>query len=329
MITVLTTRPYKDKTPVLTKRFTPLPGGYQKHDYDDAFRFDAIELPASNIRDLSETLSALETEATMCIVRAETTGATTNIRRKLATTDGSTPPLRDRPNGLPWVMLDFDKLPVASLNLQTNQARLDYLVSLLPEEFHGVTYHYQWSSSAGLDGWTTLSCHLWFWLDQSWRCRTLYERFFEGDFKNVPVDPAPFTSNQIHYTASPIFEDCVDPVAQRSGLVVGLFDEVTLRPYVKPVIPTPLLSHKRHYDLFGLSRFEALLTEIGWRVHRPILRAIAHYCAVVPADKFDEQYLFDAVRDAVSSSGASRDYLDDRYLRRVTRSAQARFGRAF
>ncbi|MDF0540758.1 hypothetical protein PX699_00245 [Sphingobium sp. H39-3-25] len=304
-------------------------GDIAKTDYDNATFFNATEVDAENIEDLSAILTEIEAWPHSCLVRAQPTGATTNIRRKIASDNGETPPLRDNPKGVSWLMLDFDKLPVSSLGLTTNDERLAYLVSVLPKEFADVTYHYQWSSSAGLDGWQTLSAHLFFWLDQPWFCRTLYERFYEGDFKNVPVDPAPFTSNQIHYTAAPIFEGVAYPVVQRSGLVRGKSDVVRLSDYRKPVPPKPALSPVQHYQTYGLKRFEELLAEIGQHVHRPVLRAIAHYCAVVPLNDFDEHFLFSSVKNAMFAAGASRDYIDDKHLRRVTKTALARYGRAF
>ncbi|MGK2911251.1 MAG: hypothetical protein ACSLE1_15830 [Sphingobium sp.] len=322
------------KWPLLTKRFTADPnGGYLKKDFDSATLYDVDLIDATNIREFSSVLKDLESLPHCCIVRAEPTGARENIRRKIASENGETPPLRDNPRGLSWVMLDFDKLPVASLGLTNNEARLQYLVSLLPKEFNDVTYHYQWSASAGIDGWETLSAHLFFWLDQPWLCRTLYERFSSGDFKNVEVDPAPFTSNQPHYTAAPIFDGCIDPISEfRSGLRVGASEVVVLRPYSRPVTPPPAISPQRHYDTFGLKRFGELLGEIGPNYHRPILRAVAHYCAVVPMAEFDRYFLKTAIADAVTVApqGKNRksDYTNDAYLDRAISGGSRKYGRA-
>lgn len=335
MITILTARWKDGNWPILTKRFSPSAGGgYTKQDYDAAFLFDATTVPASNIREFSDILTEMEGWEHCCIVRAEPTGATENIRRKIASDDGEMPPLRDNPRGLPWLMLDFDKLPIASLDLTTNDERLDYLVSLLPQEFRGVTHHYQWSSSAGLDGWQTLSAHLFFWLDKPWLCRTMYERFSEGDFKNIEVDPAPFTSNQPHYTAAPIFERCADPLGGiRSGLREGDADVVALRSYVRPILPPPAMSPQRHFDTFGLKRFGELLGEIGPNYHRPILRAVAHYCAVVPSTEFDASFLKTALIEAIQFAPAGKnrksDYTKDAYLNRVISGASRKYGRVF
>lgn len=333
-ITLLTTI-NEDTRKNLTKRFSLGANGETiKSDYDRAYLFDADVVGVYDIHGLSALLTWLQDQPNTCIVRGQTTGATRSIRRALVDDPAKGPAtLRANPAGVQWVMLDFDKLPVSSLNLTTEQSRLDYLVGLLPDEFQGVTYHYQWSSSAAMDGWATVSAHLWFWLDTLWLCRDLYERFDKGDFANCEVDPAPFTPNQIHYTANPIFAGIVDPVGSRSGIVRGFNDAVSLSTWYRPVEPAPAVRDRDHYQQFGLSRFEALLTEIGPDYHRPILRAAAHYCAVVPVADRDLRELEIKLREAISTAPAGRnrraDYLDGQYLERVISGASRKFGGAF
>ncbi len=333
MTTILTTVAQENqKRPILTKTFTRLSSGdITKADYDRAYLFDATPLDINSIDELHDVLMWLEGQPHSCIVRAEPIGATRAIRRALSDHTVKGPAtLRPIAAGLNWVMLDFDKLPVSALGLDDNASRLAYLVSLLPAEFQDATFHYQWSSSAGTDGWATLSCHLWFWLRDAWACRDLFERFHDGDFKDHEVDPAPFTSNQVHYTANPVFVAMDDPVDQRSGLVRGASDAVTLSTWFKPVVPAPQHNHHEHYRLFGHSRFETLLADIGPNFHRPILRAVAHYFAVVDPDKIDAEYVRDQVIEAIHNAvpGRSRkaDYLDRHYLDRVIAGASSKFG---
>lgn len=334
MVTILTTVPDRrsGSRAVLTKTYTMTDSGWQRRDYDNALLFDAIEYDLRSIDELSALLFILEEASHCCIVRAKPIGATENIRRKLAGDPTAPATLMNNPEGLSWVMLDMDKLPVSDLDLVDIDQRLNYLISLLPDEFRHATYHYQWSSSAGMDGWETLSCHLWFFLDQPWFCRDLYERFATGDFRDVEVDESVFTSNQIHYTAAPIFNGGVDPLAgERSGLVRGAHDVVALRPIVRPIEPTPAISPQRHYDLFGLTRFEELLAEIGPHYHKPILRAAAHYCAVVSPEAFDRNDLEQRLRNAIISAPPGRNrmsnYLNYRYLGRVIDGAIRKYGR--
>ncbi|MCP4754181.1 MAG: hypothetical protein GY866_25115 [Proteobacteria bacterium] len=78
-------------------------------------------------------------------------------------------------NGIPWVMIDFDGVDVSASGIDPNTVdAIEYAVDeYLPEEFHGRSYVYQFSSSAGLfnedgtpysDG---LNVHLFFHLDRN------------------------------------------------------------------------------------------------------------------------------------------------------------------
>lgn len=320
----------------LTKKFScDVSGNITKSDYDRAYLYTVQSVDVTSIDDLADALSWLETQPYSCIVRGETIGevdVNQKIRRALVN-DPEKGPATIRPvaKGRQWVMLDFDKLPVASLNLTTEAERLEYLVSLLPPEFQGVTYYYQWSASAALDGWVTLSCHLWYWLTEPWLCRDLYERFATGDWSACEVDPAPFTVNQPHYTAAPIFDGMADPVEHRSGIVRHDRDAVLISTWFKPVEPAPTISNREHYELFGLSRFDDLLADIGPHFHRPILRAAAHYVNVVGTDDLDNlrERLIDAIHAAPSGRNRKADYLDRHYLDRVIQGAVRKFGRAF
>jgi hypothetical protein len=75
-----------------------------------------------------------------------------------------------------------------------------------------------------------------------------------------------------------------------------------------------------------------MLADIGPHFHRPILRAVAHYCAVVPVMEIDRHFLETRLREAIEDAppGRSRkkDYLDRHYLDRVIEGAQRKFGGA-
>jgi hypothetical protein len=317
--------------PFLTKTFsTDQTGQIHRSDYDRAFLFDAEKLDVESIDDLHEALTWLEGQPHSCLIRGETIGATRSIRRTLVDCPKrGAATIQPAPDGLRWVMLDFDKVPVATLGLGDHASRIAFLINLLPPEFHNASFSYQWSSSAGLDNWTTLSCHLWFWLKEPWLCRTLFDRFHIGDFADSEVDPAPFTPNQIHYTARPIFQNMIDPLLGRSGFIRGEVDEVSLPVWTRPIYPPQEMSDRDHFRHFGMSRFESLLAEIGPRYHHAILRAVAHYFAVMPSDKIDEHWLEEKVRDAIQSAAPGRNrkanYLDQSYLSRVIRGAR-KFG---
>lgn len=325
MFTFLTAVASRDKPlPKLTKQFTLTDTGYTKTDYDGAYLYDANVIDdVVGVHEMALLLEAVADEPHSCLVRGEPIGPTENIRRALRD-DPVRGPATIRPvaAGVPWVMIDFDKMPVASHGFTTNAQRLNYLASQLPPCFQEVTYFYQWSASAGLYGWDLLSCHLWFWLDQPWLCRDLYERFSDGDFKHCGVDPAPFTPNQPHYTAAPIFTNCPDPLStERSGLVQGSRDAVTLPPWVKPVVPKPVFTPIQYHAKFPFSRFQELLADIGPGYHAEILKAIAHYCAVASPAEFDRAWLIDRIQEAIIYAPPGKnnksDYSCIQYLNRA------------
>lgn len=330
MTTILTARDNK----VLAKTIRLKDGNYIKTAFDDCYRFDLMPVShLSNIGDLSELLTMLEGIPASCLVRGEAVGPLTNVRRTLYDNaeTGEIATLRAVAAGVSWVMLDFDHVPVASHGYTTNEERLAHLVMMLPSCFHDAAFHYQWSSSAGLDGWDYLSCHLCFWLSEPWHCLTLRERFREGDFKGAGVDASLFTPNQVHYTAAPIFDGCDDPIGEvRSGLVRGT-DSVVLPPYVKPMMPKPEYTAFQHNQLFPNKRLDELLGQIGPGYHAEISRAIAHYASVTPPDQVDRDYIMQrvvqAIHEAPQGKSPKRDYLDRQYLMRSIKGAFRKFGR--
>ena len=187
----------------------------------------------SSIKDLSECLFILEDNPNRCVIRGELLdGIDENqkvLRRKKATDDHPAY-FGEKAEGHQWVCFDFDKVP-APLGLTSNDERLAYLASLLGNEFEDVSFHYQWSSSAGLYGWDTLSCHLWYWLGEprtdSEMCRWAKD--------NGNVDDAIFRTVQPHYTARPKFIDMDDPIGpDRSGFVKRKKDNVLVPKVSEP-----------------------------------------------------------------------------------------------
>jgi hypothetical protein len=72
------------------------------------------------------------------------------------------------PNGRLWVLIDIDKykLPTGMGLKIDHEEVIEFLVGLLPAEFHDVTYHWQMSSSAGFGKSDLVSMHLWFYLEK-------------------------------------------------------------------------------------------------------------------------------------------------------------------
>lgn len=319
MITVLTTT-----TPdaLLTKTIRLVNGRWQKQEYARAFMYDVTSVEVHNLVQLSEALTLLETAPTSCVIRGKLKAAmpTEGVLRRKDAAGGHPAFFEENPDGLRWVMLDFDKVP--SPPLEDNQARLDFLTAMLPAWFHNVSYHYQWSASAGLDGWQTLSAHLWFWLSEPWRDSALIERI---DVENWDVDESTIRTVQPNYTAAPIFLNADDPVPVRSGLVVKQESEVVLPPFQKPPPFVPLGRTKPE----RISKtFEERLADIGPRYHMPILRAVASYVGT-HGQNCDTWLLKERLRDAIThadpGSSPKSLYLTEKYLDHSIQGALRKF----
>jgi hypothetical protein len=284
--------------------------------------FDLENVEFQSFDDMATILTWLEGEPHRCLIRGEAIAPGPAQHRLLRDqVDGRRATIKPVADGLHWVMLDVDKAPAPAGLADTNEARLAYLLSYLPPVFHDVTTYYQWSSSAGLDGWKVLSAHFYFWCDERQLCSNLHRRADKGDWRNI-VDPAPFTPNQVHYTAAPIFEGRENPVGQRSGILKGERDTVDLKPWLEPYRPRPVISAAERSS--GIS-FTAALNEIGKpHYHLPLLRAIAHYIAITPTMQRDRLFCLDAVENACQGSG--RSYINNHYLRRVYDDAERKFG---
>lgn len=76
-----------------------------------------------------------------------------------------------------------------------------------------------------MDGWKTLSAHLWFVVSNPLDDDSLRQW---ARALNLPVDLSLFNTVQPHFTAKPIFENLNDPVRQRSGLLCGTQDTATI-----------------------------------------------------------------------------------------------------
>lgn len=324
MITILTTT---TADAAMTKQLTRTDTGWQKTDYARAYEFDVLAHDVRDLADLSDVLTMLEGEPRSCVIRGKLIDGmpTTGVARLKHPDEVSLRPayFEENPEGVSWLMLDFDKVP-APAGLTDNRDRLDFLTAMLPAWFQDVSYHYQWSASAGLDGWQTLSAHLWFWLSEPWKDSLIIERI---ELEAWDVDEAPIRTVQPNFTADPIFTNCADPLAGiRSGVIVKDAVEVNLPPFVRP---KPIFRPGAAPMPKGKS-FEQRLSEIGPRFHMPINRAIACYVAVHGIG-CDTWALKDALRDAINmapgGSSPKSIYLKDHYLDQSIRGAMRKFGR--
>ncbi len=312
----------------MTKRLTRTGSGWEKQHYRSAYRFDVAREEVNGIIELSELLTSIEDLPKTCVIRGRLIAGMpdTDVYRLLHDDKEKERPatFEEDPNGVRWIMLDFDNVPAPD-GLSTSRDRLEYLVSMLPEPFHDASYHYQWSASAGLDGWDNISAHLWFWLTEPWRDSVLIERM---DVEGWDVDESPIRTVQPNFTAAPIFIGAEDILAgQRSGLVRKSVDEVHLPPFYRP---KPVLRFDGTKTPVKGKSFEERLNDIGPRFHMPINRAIACYVAQ-NGHATDHYELKNMINDALDRCGyaVAKTYRKDCYLENSIKGAKRKYGGAF
>lgn len=202
--------------------------------YDDPKQFIGKEHQVSDIHHLSKILTTLESNSNACIIRGKYKGY--EYSRQAEPTDTKKDRVLrrksvhdDTPHH--WLLIDIDNYqpfdydpilePVESIN--------EFITLCLPPCFHGASYHWQLSSSAGhpSKGFDRLKAHVWFWLKTPYLSVQLREWAKATNFKG---DKSLFDTIQVHYTSAPIFEDGVSScISVRSGFVDGEFsDEVNL-----------------------------------------------------------------------------------------------------
>jgi hypothetical protein len=187
--------------------------------FDAGKHFTVIEVPASNIAELSSMLNLVEPRRDCFVIRgAPRADLDTSRTQQRLKTNFQTPAV-----GRKWVFIDADKvkLPPGMSLQQDKSAVCEYFIGLLPLEFHSSSYHWQLSSSAGMGDPSIASLHLWFWLDRPVPDALLKGWALDWNAQSGQklIDPALFNDVQAHYTAAPIFEGLVDPFPARSGLV--------------------------------------------------------------------------------------------------------------
>jgi len=277
--------------------------------------FGALVQPVDGITSLSELLTELERTPNAFTIRgapiAEPDARGRYLRRK---THFATPA-----KGRHWVMIDFDKLPLPDgLNLASDpKAAVEHLVSRLPEECRGVSYHYQLSSSAGIGDPRKASAHVWYWLEAPCTDAELkrWAKAVNDKAGCKLVDPALFNDVQPHYTAAPVFEGVPDPFPERSGLAHKRLPAAKLRiPRIKRESARGIASGQAAERSLG---FEGRLARIGDHeggdgFHEPIIRACASYVAQNGRAKVDREALYEIVRARVLAADRSKH--DEAYV---------------
>lgn len=146
-----------------------------------------------------------------------------------------------------WVMFDVDGFQVEGFDPNAEPARAvrEFIEAALPSVFSGVSHHWKLSSSAGHPSVApgVLKAHVWFWLDTPLTSPQL-SAWAE---RNAPsVDLSVLRAAQWHFTARPVFDPGVqDPIACRSGRVLGERDAVALRLSPDELAAVPRIAKPR------------------------------------------------------------------------------------
>lgn len=194
-----------------TKKFTCKPdGSIEKHSFNAGWQFGHEEKTVTSLQMLAAELEALLDKPESFVIRGAANDSAARLTRRKGIFFDAVP--------RHYVMLDIDKLPCpAHFNVTQNpEEATTWALEHLPAPFREASCYYKFSASQNMGTTSTISLHLWFWLDKAASNDEL-KRYFRAN--HAPVDLALFSNVQIHYTARPIFLGMDDPLPKRSGLL--------------------------------------------------------------------------------------------------------------
>ena len=220
--------------------YREIPGQIDINGYDTMSTFRGEERQVSSIYELAKLLDSIEYDFSSFIVRGRITDGVDRSRmaRRVRTRDDHDPTLIAAEHY--WIALDLDAIPCPEYIDPAREAKaaVEYVIDQLPEEFHGATCRWQFTSSQGFKG-STINLRLYFWADRrlsdsdlkSWLCG--YEPATR-DRRWPMIDGAVFSPAQPIYTAAPLICGGLrDPMPERSGIIYGDVDDV-LAPEIAP-----------------------------------------------------------------------------------------------
>lgn len=213
-------------------------------DYEHAKQFRPKQVSIGSIQAMSELLHSLQSQPRKCLVRGAFAGEA--VAQLVADSAGEklTPGCVLRrgqcfeDQALHWVMLDVDGYdsiyhdPVE----EPLESALDFIGECLPPAFHGASFHWSLSASAGHPSkFGLLKGHLSFWLSKP---RTSAElRAWATSSPTLQIDPSLYSAVQVHYTASPVFDAGVtDPVPVRSGFYQSTVGKDVVELDIEPAV---------------------------------------------------------------------------------------------
>jgi len=207
---------------------------------DWAKNYKLSTITASNIHELAECIEGLSNSQIVIRGIPETDVDISSLMQRVGRNDNSelTPnqnPFSD--SHANWLMIDIDKFnsPDGYDIRNKPTACIEYLISLLPHQFHDVTCYWQFSGSSGISYIDQpnklperLSAHLWFWMTTPVNTMEL-RQFAKAHNTLVPdlIDSSIYKVVQPHFVSSPIFTHPLhDPLNLRSGIIQRDKDEV-------------------------------------------------------------------------------------------------------
>jgi hypothetical protein len=185
--------------------------------YGRARRVNLSAVPLDGLPAIAAVLRDLAGNPRRAVLRGAIadTARVQRVRRLLHTDRkaGEAPTLLDVPRR--WVAFDFDGVPLPGGCDPRDLVRCGaHLRALLPPAFHGAASVAQATASHAIKPGARL--RLWCWLSRSTTGSEL-KRWLAG----FPVDASAFGAAQPIYTATPIFDGCTDPLAERLAMLPG------------------------------------------------------------------------------------------------------------
>ena len=202
-----------------------------------------------------------------------------------------------------WLAVDIDHVaaPAATDPATDPEGSIEHLIGLLPGELADASCWWQWTSSQGTPGHEdSLSARLWYWTSEPLADAELRRWAAAANAAGKVVDPSLYSGVQPHYVAAPAFTGLADPLPRRSGVRIGLDDEVSL------VIPPPdprnpeMVSGQGYEPGLGVSAYLAGIGG-GRGFREPIKSAVASYIATY-GSRADCEPLKAAIRAAIAGA---------------------------
>ena len=238
--------------------------------------------------------------------------------------DRNNAPRRLRPRGdqpatlLPqaryWLALDMDSVPCPTgIDLLFEPDRVvEYVVELLPEEFHGVSVFWAFTSGHGIK--PGIRIRLFYWLDRAledWELKIWLAPLIATKL----VDGALYSPAQPIYTAAPVFVGMHDPVPYRCGTWSGYSDAVTPPAIAKPQRGASSTSGTSQGDGGGYAAHRARIGDGDGRdgFYKPLKAAIGAFIGEAGAHA-DTAWLHADLERAIRDAPRDPTLRDDNYI---------------